>query len=181
VLSGHVDVVPPGDPATWTVDPWSAEVRDGRLFGRGASTKGGVAAILGAVRALRDAGTLDALAGGAVVALVPSEEDGGQGTLAAIRARATGDLAIITEPSGLDIVVARRRDHVPADGARARRPRAAGPRACPRWRTCRRSCRRSRPTRRTATPPRPTPDDQHRAAPYRPSSASSRAASGPRA
>ena len=23
VLSGHVDVVPPGDPATWTVDPWS--------------------------------------------------------------------------------------------------------------------------------------------------------------
>ena len=107
VLSGHVDVVPPGDPATWTVDPWSAEVRDGRLYGRGAcDMKGGVAAILGAVRALRGAGTLDALAGELVVALVPSEEDGGQGTLAAIRAGATGDLAIITEPSGLDIVVA---------------------------------------------------------------------------
>ena len=92
---------------SWTVDPWSAEVRDGRLFGRGAcDMKGGVAAILGAVRALRDAGTLDALAGELVVALVPSEEDGGQGTLAAIRAGATGDLAIIAEPSGLDIVVA---------------------------------------------------------------------------
>ncbi len=38
--------------------------------------------------------------------LVPSEEDGGQGTLAAIRAGATGDLAIIPEPSALDIVVA---------------------------------------------------------------------------
>ncbi len=38
--------------------------------------------------------------------LVPSEEDGGQGTLAAIRAGATGDLAIITEPSNLDVVVA---------------------------------------------------------------------------
>ena len=38
--------------------------------------------------------------------LVPSEEDGGQGTLAAIRAGVTGDLAIITEPSNLDIVVA---------------------------------------------------------------------------
>ncbi len=107
VLSGHVDVVPPGDPETWTVDPWGAEIRDGRLFGRGAcDMKGGVASILAAVRALRDAGTLETLGGELVVAFVPSEEDGGQGTLAAIRAGATGDLAIITEPSGLDIVVA---------------------------------------------------------------------------
>ena len=54
---GHVDVVPPGDPATWTADPWAGEVRDGELYGRGANDmKGGVAAILGAVRALRAAG-----------------------------------------------------------------------------------------------------------------------------
>jgi acetylornithine deacetylase len=107
ILSGHLDVVPPGDLGTWTADPWGAEVRDGRLFGRGAcDMKGGVASILAAIRALRDAGELDRLDGEVVVALVPSEEDGGQGTLAAIRAGVTGDLAIITEPSGLDIVVA---------------------------------------------------------------------------
>ena len=107
VLSGHTDVVPPGDPATWTADPWGAEVREGRLYGRGAcDMKGGLAAILAAVRTLRDAGTLARLAGELVVALVPSEEDGGQGTLAAIRAGATGDMAVITEPSGLDVVVA---------------------------------------------------------------------------
>ncbi len=107
ILSGHLDVVPPGDLATWTADPWSGEVRDGRLYGRGANDmKGGVAAILGAVRALRDAGDLGRLDGELVVALVPSEEDGGQGTLAAIRAGVTGDLAIIPEPSNLDIVVA---------------------------------------------------------------------------
>jgi acetylornithine deacetylase len=47
-----------------------------------------------------------ALDGELIVALVPGEEDGGQGTLAAIRAGATGDLAIIPEPSNLDIVVA---------------------------------------------------------------------------
>ena len=41
-----------------------------------------------------------------MVVFVPSEEDGGQGTLAAIRAGATGDMAIIPEPSKLDIVVA---------------------------------------------------------------------------
>ncbi|HEY7970959.1 MAG TPA: ArgE/DapE family deacylase [Candidatus Limnocylindrales bacterium] len=107
VLSGHTDVVPPGDLATWSADPWSGEVRDGALFGRGAcDMKGGVAAILGAVRALRDSGAASALAGQVVVALVPGEEDGGQGTLAAIRAGATGDLAVIPEPSNLDIVVA---------------------------------------------------------------------------
>jgi acetylornithine deacetylase len=107
VLSGHMDVVPPGDPATWATDPWGAEVIDGHLFGRGAcDMKGGIASILGAVRALRDGGILGTLDGELVVALVPSEEDGGQGTLAAIRAGATGDMAVITEPSNLDVVVA---------------------------------------------------------------------------
>lgn len=107
ILSGHLDVVPPGDPATWTVDPWGGEIRDGRLYGRGAvDMKGGVAAILAAVRALGTAGTLDALAGELLVVLVPSEEDGGQGTLAAIREGAVGDMAVITEPSNLDVVVA---------------------------------------------------------------------------
>jgi acetylornithine deacetylase len=107
VLSGHLDVVPPGDPATWTVDPWAAEIRDGALYGRGAcDMKGGIAAILAAVRTLVAAGDLDRLDGELVVAFVPSEEDGGQGTLAAIRAGITGDLAIITEPSNLDVVVA---------------------------------------------------------------------------
>jgi len=107
VLSGHVDVVPPGDPGTWSSDPWSAAIRDGRLYGRGAcDMKGGVAAILGAVRALVATGIVERLAGELVVAFVPGEEDGGQGTLAAIRAGVTGDMAIITEPSNLDIVVA---------------------------------------------------------------------------
>ena len=99
--------MPAGDLATWTADPWAAELRDGELYGRGAcDMKGGVAAILAAVRALAASGDLQRLDGELVVALVPSEEDGGQGTLAAIRAGATGDLAVITEPSRLDIVIA---------------------------------------------------------------------------
>jgi acetylornithine deacetylase len=107
ILSGHLDVVPPGDPATWTADPWAGEIREGALFGRGAcDMKGGVASILAAVRSLAATGTLDRLDGELLVVLVPSEEDGGQGTLAAIRAGAVGDLAVITEPSTLDVVVA---------------------------------------------------------------------------
>ena len=107
ILSGHLDVVPPGDPATWSVDPWAGEIRDGALYGRGAcDMKGGVASILAAVRALGTDGTLDRLDGELLVVLVPSEEDGGPGTLAAIRAGAVGHLAVITEPSTLDVVVA---------------------------------------------------------------------------
>jgi acetylornithine deacetylase len=107
ILSGHLDVVPPGDPGTWTVDAWGGEVRDGRLYGRGAADmKGGVAAILAAVRSLAAGDGLAALGGELLVVLVPSEEDGGQGTLAAIRAGAAADLAVITEPSDLDVVVA---------------------------------------------------------------------------
>ena len=107
ILSGHLDVVPPGDPATWSVDPWGGDIVDGRLYGRGScDMKGGVAAILAAVRSLAATGELRRLGGELLVVLVPSEEDGGQGTLGAIRAGNVGDLAIITEPSRLDIVVA---------------------------------------------------------------------------
>src|SRR6185295_14736924 len=57
VLVGHVDVVPVGDPATWTHDPWAAEREGDRLYGRGAvDMKGGVAAILGAVQAVAKSG-----------------------------------------------------------------------------------------------------------------------------
>jgi acetylornithine deacetylase len=107
VLVGHVDVVPVGDLATWSEDPWSAAIDGDRLFGRGAcDMKGGVASILAAVRAIRDAGLEDRLEGEILVASVPSEEDGGQGMLAAIRAGATGDMAVITEPTGLGVVIA---------------------------------------------------------------------------
>lgn len=107
LLVGHVDVVPPGDPSTWTVDPWAAEVRDGRLHGRGAcDMKGGVASILATLRALVDSGAADRLDGEVLAAFVPSEEDGGQGMLAAIRAGVVGDAAVITEPTSLEVVIA---------------------------------------------------------------------------
>jgi len=51
-LAGHIDTVPLGS-AAWSVDPFAGEVRDGRLFGRGAcDMKGGMAALVcAAVRA----------------------------------------------------------------------------------------------------------------------------------
>ena len=48
-FNGHTDVVPPGDAARWTADPFGAEERDGWMFGRGAvDMKSGVAAFAAA-------------------------------------------------------------------------------------------------------------------------------------
>jgi len=105
LLIGHVDVVPPGDLRTWSTPPFQPTVRDEKLFGRGAcDMKGGVVAALEAVRMVADAGV--DLAGEVVLATIPSEEDGGGGALAAVRAGLTGDMAIITEPTRLEVVVA---------------------------------------------------------------------------
>ncbi|MEC7670652.1 MAG: succinyl-diaminopimelate desuccinylase, partial [Pseudomonadota bacterium] len=48
-FNGHTDVVPVGDLAAWTVDPFGAEEKDGQLWGRGATDmKSGVAAFVAA-------------------------------------------------------------------------------------------------------------------------------------
>ncbi|MDH4118456.1 MAG: ArgE/DapE family deacylase [Acidimicrobiia bacterium] len=105
MLLGHVDVVPPGDASTWTTPAFEPTVVDGRLYGRGAcDMKGGVVAMLEAVRLAfeRD----QDLTGTVLVVAVPSEEDGGAGTLSAIRAGYVADMAVIPEPTNLDVVVA---------------------------------------------------------------------------
>src|SRR4026208_966200 len=79
----------------------------GGVDARGAcDMKGGVVAILEAVRAVVASGDASRFDGELLVVSVPSEEAGGRGMLAAIRAGATGDVAVITEPSGLDVVIA---------------------------------------------------------------------------
>lgn len=109
IVLGHVDVVPVGDESLWRSPPWVPTLADGALFGRGAvDMKGGVIAGLAAVRAAAAAGGAEGtgLAGELMFVTVPSEEDGGGGMLAAIRAGVTGDAAVIPEPSALDIVTA---------------------------------------------------------------------------
>ena len=51
-FAGHTDVVPIGDPSAWSLDPFAAEVRDGRLYGRGvADMKGAIGAFIAATAA----------------------------------------------------------------------------------------------------------------------------------
>ena len=99
VLNGHVDVVPATPEHHWTHDPWGGEISDGLMYGRGAADmKSGVAAMIYAVRALREAGVQ--LTGDVTLETVIEEECTGNGALAA-RARGYGaDAAIIPEPLG---------------------------------------------------------------------------------
>src|SRR5579872_6520486 len=54
-FNGHMDVVPVG--TGWSTDPFGGTVRNGRIFGRGASDmKGGLAAQVYAIEAIRRAG-----------------------------------------------------------------------------------------------------------------------------
>lgn len=56
-IIGHMDEVPVGDKAAWTTDPFTADIRDGRIYGRGSQDdKGPSMAALFAVKALIDQG-----------------------------------------------------------------------------------------------------------------------------
>jgi acetylornithine deacetylase len=82
-LNGHVDVVSPGT-EPWRHGPWSGAIEDGCVHGRGSvDMKGGVIAALHALAALRAQRTPTPEV---VLQCVPSEEDGGLGTFAALSA-----------------------------------------------------------------------------------------------
>lgn len=103
-LNGHVDVVAAGT-EPWKRDPWSGAIAGGRVHGRGAlDMKGGVIAALHAMGALKAARA--GLPGDVVLQAVPSEEDGGLGTFAALERDSDFAAALIPEPTELRIVVA---------------------------------------------------------------------------
>jgi acetylornithine deacetylase len=108
-LSGHVDVVPVGEASSWTREPFSGTVADGRLHGRGAlDMKGGLVAALHAIAALRASGV--SLRGDLVLESVIEGETTGAGACAARRHGPTVDAAIIPAPSGEQVHVAARGD-----------------------------------------------------------------------
>jgi succinyl-diaminopimelate desuccinylase len=70
-FNGHIDVVAVG--RGWTVDPFAAELRDGRIYGRGScDMKGGLAAAMVAVETLLD--TVPGLPGALEISGTADEE-----------------------------------------------------------------------------------------------------------
>jgi len=107
IVNGHIDVVSAGDTARWTSPPFAADVRDGRIYGRGSSDmKGGIGAALFAVRALRECGV--ELRGDLFFETVPDEETCAMGTIAAIARGYRADAGLVPEPTKLNLWVATR-------------------------------------------------------------------------
>jgi len=100
LFNGHIDTVTVEPRERWTADPLGGEVRDGRLYGRGAcDMKGGVAAMVFAAEMLHEVG-ID-LHGDLLVNTVTDEESTAAGTLASALHGASADGCIVTEPTSL--------------------------------------------------------------------------------
>ena len=101
-FNGHTDVVPVGNAAAWTVDPFGAEIRDGMIWGRGATDmKSGVAAFTAAAIDFVQQTPPD----GAVILAITGDEEGdaAHGTVALLDwMKENGeamDVCIVGEPT----------------------------------------------------------------------------------
>lgn len=111
ILSGHTDVVPT-DGQTWQSDPYRADIREGRLYGRGsADMKGFIAAVLAAAPAMVQAELKRPLH----IALSYDEEIGCLGApvmIAELQKRGlTPEHCIVGEPTSMRMVVAHKGIH----------------------------------------------------------------------
>ena len=102
ILNGHIDVVSAEPRSQWDRDPFTAHIEADWLYGRGAADmKCGLAAILGAVRGLRELGMHPHAP--VHIQSVVEEECTGNGALQTLLAGYRADAAIIAEPFGAAI------------------------------------------------------------------------------
>ncbi len=103
LLNAHMDTVGVDG---MSGDPFAGDIRDGRLYGRGAQDmKGSLAAMIGAAKALIDSDLIPA--GDLLITAVADEEYRSIGTEELVR-RVHADAAIVTEPTDLTLCRAHR-------------------------------------------------------------------------
>lgn len=101
LLNGHLDTV--GVDGMVDDDPYSGELRDGRVLGRGScDMKAGVAALLAAAHRL----SLVPARPGLVVALTADEEHASLGMAHLVESGVQADLAVVCEPTSLAVMPA---------------------------------------------------------------------------
>jgi len=102
LLNGHTDVIPVGDGEGWTDNPWSATIKEGRLYGRGScDMKSGVASHVLAVQYLKELGLTPK--GDVYINIVIDEEVSGHGTLDTVMRGYKADAGISGETSDLHV------------------------------------------------------------------------------
>lgn len=106
LFNGHLDTVPPGD-VEWEHGPYSGDVVDGKIYGRGASDmKGGLAAMIIAAKAIKKSGL--ELKGDLIFSGTASEETDSIGAFDFLNKGGLKDVGaiIIGEPSSCGINIA---------------------------------------------------------------------------
>ncbi|MGZ3347570.1 MAG: M20/M25/M40 family metallo-hydrolase, partial [Xanthobacteraceae bacterium] len=102
LLNGHTDVIPVGGGEGWSDNPWSATIKNGRMYGRGtADMKSGVASHIMAVECLMAAGLKPK--GDVYINVVIDEEVSGHGTLDTVIRGYKADAGISGETSDLAV------------------------------------------------------------------------------
>jgi acetylornithine deacetylase len=102
LFNGHVDVIPAGAAGSWDKAPWSGEVEEGRIYGRGASDmKAGLAAMTMAVQSILRSGIR--LKGDVILEYTVDEELSGNGTLACVLKGYRADGGICCETSSMRV------------------------------------------------------------------------------
>jgi len=104
LFNGHTDVVPAQSGGDWTVEPFGAEIKEGRIYGRGAcDMKGGLAAMLSAAGiAFR---LFPEYKGNLILSATVDEEIGGfKGLKYVVAQGIKADMGIVCEPSALKVV-----------------------------------------------------------------------------
>ncbi len=100
LLNGHTDVIPVGDGTGWSDNPWSASIKEGRIYGRGScDMKSGVASHILAVEFLKQLGLTPK--GDVLINVVIDEEVSGHGTLDTVMRGYKADAGISGETSDL--------------------------------------------------------------------------------
>ena len=98
MFNGHVDTVPVGDIKKWSMDPYSAIIKDNKLFGRGSTDmKGAIASMIIAMKFIMN--NVEKFNGKIIFTGVMAEETTGLGTQKIVEENIKADMAVVGEPS----------------------------------------------------------------------------------
>lgn len=108
-IDGHCDTVGPGEPEHWDDDPLSGILRDGTIFGRGASDqKGGLAAAVYAGKILAELGVPESCSVRVVASVLEEDAEGACWDHILEHEELIPDAVVLTEPTNLKVAVGQR-------------------------------------------------------------------------